>query len=164
MGLADGHDGKTAAATTTANPLRQVLDLLGERVECARYSQWVLHAPGLAPFPVVADRAAYIAAIEKAAGPRAAAEFRALEDAMRPLQRGAALFPAAAIRPDLGVALTAARFLGPEMLGLALVANQLTVRLAAVCCCRVVLLLPTIRLCSPPLYTHASTQHNTPLF
>jgi hypothetical protein len=48
---------------------RQVLDLLGEEVECTRYSQWVLHPPGLQPFPVVADREAYTAAIAKAAGP-----------------------------------------------------------------------------------------------
>jgi hypothetical protein len=47
-----------------------VLDLLGEKVECARYSQWVLHPPGAAPFPVVADRDEYAAAIHKAAGPQ----------------------------------------------------------------------------------------------
>jgi hypothetical protein len=46
---------------------------------------------------------------------------------MAPLQRGAALFPAAAIRSDPGLLLTAARFLGPEMLALGLVAGQLTV-------------------------------------
>lgn len=46
---------------------------------------------------------------------------------MQPLQRGAALFPAAAIRSDPGLLLTAARFIGPEMLALGLVAGQLTV-------------------------------------
>lgn len=44
--------------------------------------------------------------------------------------QAAALFPAAAIRSDLGLALTAARFLGPEMLATATVANTLTVRAA----------------------------------
>jgi hypothetical protein len=38
------------------------------------------------------------------------------------------LFPAAAIRSDLGMALTSLRFLGPELLTTGLVANQLTVR------------------------------------
>lgn len=47
---------------------------------------------------------------------------------MAPLQRGAALFPAAALRADPGVLLTAARFFGPELLMLAPVAGQLTVR------------------------------------
>jgi hypothetical protein len=47
---------------------------------------------------------------------------------MAPLQRGAALVPAAALRPDPGVLLTAARFFGPELLKLGLVAGQLTVR------------------------------------
>lgn len=58
---------------------------------------------------------------------------------MSPLQRGAALFPAAALRSDPGLLLTAARFFGPELLSLAFVANQLTVsracsRLTLFCC------------------------------
>lgn len=48
---------------------------------------------------------------------------------MAPLQRGAALFPAAALRSDPGMLLTAARFMGPEVLGMGLMAGQLTVRL-----------------------------------
>lgn len=42
-------------------------------------------------------------------------------------QTAAGLFPAAALRGDLGLALTAARFLGPEMLSMAFVAPLLTV-------------------------------------
>ena len=44
---------------------------------------------------------------------------------MRPLQLGAASFPAAALRGDLGVILSCARF-GPQMLSAGLVANKLT--------------------------------------
>ena len=44
------------------------------------------------------------------------------------MQTAAGLFPAAALRGDLGVALTGARFLGPEMLGMAAIAPLLTVR------------------------------------
>ena len=120
------HMGLDPREERSANPLKQVLDLLGEKVECERYSQWVLHPPEGGCFPVVADRDAYAAAIERAAGPAAAAQFRALEAAMAPLQRGAALFPAAALRSDPGVIFTAARFFGPELLALGLVANQLT--------------------------------------
>jgi hypothetical protein len=53
----------------TSSPPK-VLDLLGETVECARYSQWLLYPPGAAPFPVVADRDEYIAAITRQAGPQ----------------------------------------------------------------------------------------------
>jgi hypothetical protein len=55
-------------------------------------------------------------------------EWAALEKAMAPLQQGAALFPAAALRGDLGVVLTAARFFGPQLALTGLVAPLLTVR------------------------------------
>lgn len=54
-------------------------------------------------------------------------EWYALEKVLAPLQKGAALFPAAAIRSDPGVALTAARFLGWELLETAFVASKLGV-------------------------------------
>lgn len=53
--------------------LSQVLDLLGESVDCARYSQWVLYPPEGSVFPVVADRDEYVAAITRAAGPQVSA-------------------------------------------------------------------------------------------
>ena len=64
---------------------------------------------------------------------------------MAPLQRGAALFPAAALRSDPGLLLTAARFFGPELLSLGLVANQLTV-----CCGAAALVIETISDCQFP--------------
>lgn len=48
--------------------------------------------------PVVADAAEYAATIEGVGGPAALAQWKRLEKAMKPLQKGAALFPAAAIR------------------------------------------------------------------
>lgn len=45
---------------------------------------------------------------------------------MAPLQTGAALFPAAALRADLGVVLTSARFMGPQAALTGLAAPQLT--------------------------------------
>lgn len=47
---------------------------------------------------MVADGADYAAMIERVGGPAAAAQWKQLEKGMRPLQKGAALFPAAAIR------------------------------------------------------------------
>lgn len=89
------------------------------------YNQW-------GTFPCVASRDAYLANIKQQGGPEALDQFLALEKLMEPLQRGAALFPAAAIRSDLGAALTAARFLSPlELARTGLVAGQLTV--GAIC-------------------------------
>lgn len=58
-------------------------------------------------------------------GEEAARQWRALEQRMAPLQVGAALLPAAALRADPAVALTMARF-GPGLIRAGLVAGQLT--------------------------------------
>lgn len=47
---------------------------------------------------MVADGGDYAAMIQRMGGPAALAQWKQLERAMRPLQKGAALFPAAAIR------------------------------------------------------------------
>ncbi len=60
--------------------------------------QWVVYDPDGRTFPVVADGADYAAMIERMGGPAALAQWKRLERAMRPLQKGAATFPAAAIR------------------------------------------------------------------
>lgn len=58
-------------------------------------------------------------------GEEAYQQWRRLEQLMAPLQAGASLLPAAALRGDAGVALTAGRF-GPGLLKAGLVAGQLT--------------------------------------
>ena len=85
------------------NPLKQVLDAVGEAVECITYDRWLTYTPD-DTFPVVCDGAAYAAMIGGQGGPAALAQWRALERELAPLQRGAALFPAAALRGDLGTA------------------------------------------------------------
>ncbi len=60
--------------------------------------QWVVYDPQGRRFPVVADAGEYADMIGRMAGPDAVAQWKRLEAAMAPLQRGAALFPAAAIR------------------------------------------------------------------
>eukprot|EP00775_Hariotina_reticulata_P007610 gene7610-7812_t len=125
MGLADPPG-------TSRNPLKQVLDLLDETVECKRYDQWVVYDPAGRSFPVVADSKDYADMIGRMGGPEAVAQWRRLERAMAPLQRGAALFPAAAIRSDPGVLLTAARFFGPQLMLTGLVAGKLTGPFSAV--------------------------------
>ena len=92
---------------------------------CVGYSQWVTHLPGREPFAVTADGAAFRSMIAQQGGPRAAAQWAAVERAMEPLALGAASFPAAALRADVGVVATAARF-GPGLLRAGLVAKTLT--------------------------------------
>lgn len=59
-------------------------------------------------------------------GEEAERQWRALDRRMEPLQAGAALLPAAAIRGDAGIALTTAARYGPGLLKAGLVAGQLT--------------------------------------
>ncbi len=88
--------------------------------------QWILYdASNNATYPCVANGDAYRANIAAQGGPEALEQWLALERLMAPLQQGASLFPAAAIRSDLGVVLTAARF-GPQLAMTGLMAGTLT--------------------------------------
>lgn len=122
-----GLSGPPGAST---NPLKQVLDAVGESVECAQYKQWVVYTPD-GSFPCICDGEAYAANIRRMGGEEAERQWRALERRMQPLQVGAALLPAAAIRGDLGIALTAGRY-GPGLIRAGLVARQLTGPFSAV--------------------------------
>ena len=63
--------------------------------------QWITYTPE-GTFPVVSDSKQYAAMIQQQGGDQALQQWRQLEDKLRPLQQGAALFPAAALRGDLG--------------------------------------------------------------
>ena len=63
--------------------------------------QWVNHTPE-GSFPVVCNGDRYAEMVQTQGGEAALQQWRALEDKMRPLQQGAALFPAAALRSDPG--------------------------------------------------------------
>eukprot|EP00878_Enallax_costatus_P013781 GHUV01014413.1.p1 GENE.GHUV01014413.1~~GHUV01014413.1.p1 ORF type:complete len:309 (+),score=68.61 GHUV01014413.1:1918-2844(+) len=125
MGLSDPPN-------KSRNPLKQVLDLLGETVDCKTYDQWIVYDPEGRKFPVVADSSEYADMIARIAGPEAEAQWKRLEAAMAPLQKGAATFPAAAIRSDPGMLLTAARFFGPQLALTGLIAGKLTGPFSAV--------------------------------
>ena len=65
--------------------------------------QWTNHTPE-GSFPVVCRGDAYAAMIGRYGGPEAEQQWRRLEARLKPLQQGAALFPAAALRNDAGTA------------------------------------------------------------
>lgn len=97
---------------------------MGESVECITYNNWVVYSPD-GTFPCVCDGKVYADTIRRIGGENAHRQWLKLEEAMAPLQQGAALFPAAAIRSDTGVVLTAARF-GPALLKTAFMVGDLT--------------------------------------
>lgn len=118
------HAGLSGAPGHSTNPLKQVLDAIDETVQCVTYDKWITYTPeGI--FPCVCNRDEYIAMIERAGGKRAYNQWLQLEEKMKPLQKGASLFPAAAIRSDIGIILTAMQF-GPALLSTGLYAKQLT--------------------------------------
>lgn len=110
----------------TSNPLKQVLDAIGETpLPCVTYNKWILYQPDGSCHPCVCDGNEYAAFIRRVGGESAYREWKELESAMAPLQQGAALFPAAAIRSDPGILFTAARF-GPSLLKTAFMVKDLT--------------------------------------
>jgi len=116
--------GLSGSPGTSSNPLKQVLDAVGEQVESVSYDKWVVYSPN-GTFNCVCDAAEYAQTIRKMGGETAYRQWIALEQAMRPLGEGAALFPAAALRADPGIVLSAARF-GPALLRTAFMVKDLT--------------------------------------
>jgi hypothetical protein len=93
----------------SSNPLKQVLDVIGEDVPCKTYDRWIVHAED-GTYPCIADGESYRQLILERGGPEALQQWKELEKAMEPLQRGAGLLPAVGMRDDLGVLLTAGYF------------------------------------------------------
>lgn len=63
--------------------------------------QWVTHTPE-GSFATVCNGDRYADMVRSQGGETALKQWKQLEDKMRPLQQGAALFPAAALRSDPG--------------------------------------------------------------
>ena len=87
----------------SANPLAQVLRLIGETVPVATYNDWGLLLPeghlrvgvGLEPF---------LAVVRELRGPAAALEWQAFMDFLEPLCQAARALPLLSLRPGLGTA------------------------------------------------------------
>ncbi|MFM7464919.1 MAG: NAD(P)-binding protein, partial [Cyanobium sp.] len=91
------------ASWPSANPLAQVLRLIGEAVPVATYNDWGLLLPeghlrvgvGLEPF---------LAVVRELRGAAAAEEWQAFMEGLRPLCEAAQALPLLALRPGLGTA------------------------------------------------------------
>ncbi|GER38385.1 FAD/NAD(P)-binding oxidoreductase family protein [Striga asiatica] len=98
-----------------ANPLTQVLDALGETIECATYDSWMVYIPEgeflsrIGPTEFFKDLQTY-------AGPDAVQEWQKLLDAIFPLSAAAMALPPLSIRGDIGVLSTAGARYAPSLL------------------------------------------------
>ncbi|MGF1482493.1 MAG: phytoene desaturase family protein [Cyanophyceae cyanobacterium] len=98
----------------SANPLRQVLDAIGEELPCATYDTWGCCLPeGDFQTSVGADQ--FCEVLQRLRGDRAVAEWRELQRVMEPLKGAAVAIPPLALRFDLGAVVTTARF-APSLL------------------------------------------------
>ncbi len=91
----------------SSNPLRQVLDAIGEELPCVTYDTWGCCLPE-ADFDTSVGAAQFCEFLTKLRGNDAAAEWRELQRVMAPLASAALSIPSAALRFDLGAVLTPA--------------------------------------------------------
>jgi phytoene dehydrogenase-like protein len=93
----------------SANPLRQVLDIIGEDVTWANYNIWGCRLPeGDFDTEVGADQ--FCEVLQQLSGEKAVAEWRELQRVMQPLSSAAIALPTAAVRFDWGALQTARPF------------------------------------------------------
>lgn len=105
----------------TSNPLRTVLDAIGESVECAPYTTFGLKLPegdllhttnfGGHNQPQSPSDKPVASALEQVAGRQATDEWARLMETMKPLAKAVDAMPTAALRGDLSALVTAAPFL-----------------------------------------------------
>ena len=94
----------------STNPLRQVLDVIGEPLPCVTYDTWGCYLPeGEFDAPVGAD--AFTELLAHLRDQAAAQEWRSLQRVMQPLAKAAIAIPPAAFRSDWGVVWTLGHFL-----------------------------------------------------
>jgi len=106
------------------NPLRQVLDAIGEELPCLTYDTWGCCLPE-GDFDTSVGASQFAEVLAQLRGNQAVAEWRSLQQVMQPLGQAAIAIPPAAVRWDLGVALTVGRF-APSMWQHGLNAMKLT--------------------------------------
>lgn len=93
------------------NPLRQVLDLLGEDLPCVNYDTWGCCLPE-GDFKTAVGGDQFCDVLAELRGPQAVVEWRSLQRLMRPLSKAAIAIPPVALRADWGAVFTVGRFLG----------------------------------------------------
>lgn len=93
----------------SANPLRHVLDAIGEELPCKTYNTWGCCLPE-GDFDTTVGAEQFCTVLQRLRGNEAVAEWQTLQRVMEPLARAAISLPSAAVRFDVGAALTVGRF------------------------------------------------------
>lgn len=94
----------------SSNPIRTVLDAIGEQVECIPYGTFGLKFPE-GDFVHTPNFGGTKGVIEQVSGPSATQEWNKLMKNMEPLEKAVLALPTAALRADVGAILTAGPFL-----------------------------------------------------
>lgn len=102
------------SSSPSANPLRQVLDAIGEQLPCATYDTWGCCLPE-GDFDTSVGAEQFCEVLLRLRGEGAVAEWRELQRVMEPLADAAVAIPPAALRFDAGAVLTLSRF-APSLL------------------------------------------------
>ena len=92
------------------NPLRQVLDAIGEDIGWVNYDTWGCRLPE-GDFDTSVGAEQFCEVLGRLRGDRAVAEWHQLQCLMEPLASAAIAIPPAAMRLDLGAAITAGQFI-----------------------------------------------------
>eukprot|EP00466_Bigelowiella_natans_P006065 jgi/Bigna1/43293/e_gw1.75.6.1 len=94
----------------SVNPLRQVLDAIGETVEWDTYTSWGMHTPeGFFSFQVGPDD--FVEVLRKFGGEEAVEQWNALMKKIGPLHESSSSLPPLVMRSDLNVVRTIFRYL-----------------------------------------------------
>jgi phytoene dehydrogenase-like protein len=93
----------------SANPLRQVLDAIGEPLPCLTYDTWGCCLPE-GDFMTSVGAEQFCQVLANLRGEQAVAEWCNLQQVMQPLQAAAVALPPAALRWDLGAVRTIGQF------------------------------------------------------
>jgi carotene isomerase len=91
------------------NPLRQVLDAIGETVPCATYDTWGCCLPE-SDFDTAVGAEQFCQVLQRLRGATAVAEWRELQRVMAPFAEAAIALPPAAVRFDWGAIWTMGQF------------------------------------------------------
>lgn len=100
--------------TPSSSPVRHVLDAIGEDLPCVTYDTWGCCLPE-GDFDTSVGGEQFCEVLMKLRGKDAVAQWQKLQQVMEPLVRAAIAIPPAALRFDLGAAITVSKF-APSML------------------------------------------------
>ena len=105
-------------STKPYNPLREVLELVGEgdSVKYAHYDGWMMHVPE-GSFKFTVGEGKFEPILERFGGPNAVKEWRELTEVLKPIQRLSGAIPPLTLRSDPAVILTLLPHIGKLLAG-----------------------------------------------